>query len=61
MHMECRNKRDISNNKGNRNDLKIIQKIPEQHTRKEQNPGTTENSHNGHGAHIAENTNVKLQ
>jgi hypothetical protein len=31
-HVECKNKSDASNNWGNWNHLKIIQKIPEQHT-----------------------------
>ena len=36
---------------GNWNHLKIIQKIPEQHTGKARNQGTTENSHIGHCTH----------
>ena len=43
--MEDKNKSDTSNNRGNWNHLKIIQKIPEQHTTKAQNQGTAENSH----------------
>ena len=31
-HVERTNKRDTSNNRGNWNHLKIIQKIPQQHT-----------------------------
>jgi hypothetical protein len=46
---------------GNWNNLKIIQKIPEQHTRKAQNQGTTENSHIGHGTHTLESSKVKVQ
>jgi hypothetical protein len=42
------NKSGISNNRGNRNHLRIIQKIPEQHTGKTRNQGTTEQSHIGH-------------
>ena len=30
--VECKNKSDNSNNKGNWNRLRIIEKIPEQHT-----------------------------
>ena len=61
--MECKNKCDTSNNRGNWNNLKIIQKIPEQHTEKAQNEGSTENSHIGHGTHThtSESTNVKVQ
>jgi hypothetical protein len=35
--------------------------MPEQHTRKAQNQGTTENSHTGHCTHTAESTDVKVQ
>jgi hypothetical protein len=59
--VECINKSDTSNNKGNWNHLKIIQKIPEQHTGKARNQGTTENSHIGHCTHTSESTNVKVQ
>jgi hypothetical protein len=40
---------------------KIIQKIPEQHSRKAWNQASTENSHTGHGTHSSESTNVKVQ
>jgi len=50
-HVECKNKRDTNNNRGNWNHLKIIQMIPEQHTRKARYRGTKENSHVGHGTH----------
>jgi hypothetical protein len=33
MHVECKNKSEIHNNRGNWNHLKIIQTIPEQHAR----------------------------
>jgi hypothetical protein len=49
------------NNTGNWNHLKIIQKIPEQHTGKVRNQGTTENSHTGHSTHTSESTDVKVQ
>jgi hypothetical protein len=42
-HVECKNKSDTSNNRGDRNYLKVIQKIPG----KAQNQGTAENSHIG--------------
>jgi hypothetical protein len=47
-HVECKNKCDTSNNRGNWNHLKIIQKIAGQHNGKARNQGTTENSHTGH-------------
>jgi hypothetical protein len=59
VHEECNNKSDTSNNKGNCKHLKIIQKIPEQHTGKAQCLGTTENRHTGHFPHISESTDVK--
>ena len=40
-HVECTNKSDTSNNRGNWNHFKIIQKVPEQHRGKAQNKGTT--------------------
>jgi hypothetical protein len=39
---------------------KLIQQIPEQHTKNAQNQGTTENSHIGHCTHTAESTNVNV-
>jgi hypothetical protein len=41
--------------------ISVIQKIPEQHTRKAQNEGTTESGCIGHGTHTSESTNVKVQ
>jgi len=41
--------------------LKITQKIPEQHTGKARNKGTTENNHREHCTHTAEGANVKVQ
>jgi hypothetical protein len=38
-----------------------FRKIPEQHTTKTQNQGTTENGHVGHCTHTSESTNVKVQ
>ena len=60
-HMECKNKRDTSNNRGNWNDLKIIQKTPEQRTGKSRNQGTTEKNHIVHRTYTTESTNVKVQ
>ena len=56
--MECKNK---CNTLGNWDDLKIIQKITDQHTGKALNQGSKENTHIGHGTHTSENTNVKVQ
>ena len=44
-------KRDTNNHMDNWNHLKIIQKIPEQHTGRARNQETTENSHTGHSTH----------
>ena len=44
-HVECKSRSDTSNNRGNWNHLKIIQKIPEQHTGRSPHQGTTENFH----------------
>jgi hypothetical protein len=57
--MECKNKDDANNNRGDWNHFKILPKILEQHTRKAQSKGTTENSFTGHSTHTLENTNVE--
>lgn len=49
--MRCKNRSDTNNNKGNWNCLKIIKKIPELHTKKARNQGTTETAMLG-TAHI---------
>ena len=59
--MECKNKCDTSNNRGNWNHLKIIEKIPEQHAGKARNQGTTENGHFGQRTHTVGSTNLKVQ
>jgi hypothetical protein len=41
-HVECKNKGDASNNRGNWNHFKILQKILEQHTGKARSQGTTD-------------------
>jgi hypothetical protein len=52
VHMECERRSDISKNRGDRNNLKIIQTIPEQHTGTTQNQESTKNkSHSGHCTH----------
>jgi len=52
--MECKNTCDASNNSGNWNLIKIIQQIPEQHTGKALNQGTTENRYTGYSTNISE-------
>ena len=39
----------------------MTQTVPEQHTGKARNKGTTENSHIGHCTHTTESANVKVQ
>jgi hypothetical protein len=53
------NKSDISNNRGNWNHLKIIQKVPEQRNGKARCSETTQNSHTGHYTDPAGSTDVK--
>ena len=60
-HVEFKNKSDTSNNRGDWNYFKVIQKILEQHTRKTRSQGTIENSRTGHCTHTAESTGVKVQ
>jgi len=55
----CKNKSDTSNNRGKWNQLKIIQKIPEQHTQKVKHNRATQNSYNGHGTRTSESTMEK--
>jgi hypothetical protein len=45
----------------NRNDIKIIQKIPEPLTGKARNQGAAENSHIGHCTNTSESTDVRVQ
>ena len=55
--MECESKSDTNNNnRGNWNHLKIIQTVPEQHTGRARNQGTTKNSHTEHCTHTSEST-----
>jgi hypothetical protein len=51
-HVECKNRSDITNNRGNWNSLKIVQKIRAPLTGKAQNQRTANNSHIGHCAYI---------
>jgi hypothetical protein len=59
--MGFKNKGDASNNRGNWNHFKILQKTLEQLTRKARYQGTTENSCIGHSTHTAESANVEEQ
>jgi hypothetical protein len=58
--VECK-KKVIPVVTGNWNHLKIIQKIPKQHTRKTQNKGIKKKGNVGHYTHTWESTNVKVQ
>ena len=60
VHVECKNKDDTSNNRGDWGYFKVIKKACKQHTRKTGSQGTTENSHIGHCTHTSESTNVKV-
>jgi hypothetical protein len=59
--MECKNKNDTSHNRGEWNHLSIIQTVPEEHTGKAGNQGTTANSHIGQCTHTSESTVVMAQ
>jgi hypothetical protein len=58
--MECKNKGDNNNDKGNWHHSEIFAKIPEQHAGKTRIQGNTENSHIGHCTCTAECTNIKV-
>jgi len=60
-HVECKNKGDTTNNRGDWDYFKVIQKTREQHTRETRSQGTPENGHIGHCTHISESTNVKVK
>jgi len=47
IYVEYRNTSDTSNNKGEQNHLKFVQKLSEQHNWKSRNQGTTKDSNNG--------------
>jgi hypothetical protein len=59
--VECKSIGDASNNRSNWNHFKILYKVLEQHTRKAQYQGTTENSYIGHSTRTAESANVGAQ
>jgi hypothetical protein len=54
-----KNRGDTSNDRGDWDYFKVIQKICEQHTRKAGSQRTPENSHIGHCTHTSESTNQK--
>jgi len=58
-HVECKNKSDAGNNKGNRKNFEITQTINEQHTGKALNQGGKK-SHIWHCTHNAESDNIKV-
>jgi hypothetical protein len=53
-------KSDTGNNRGDWNHFKITQTIPEQHTGKALNQGTTKNSHIWHCTHTTGSANIKV-
>jgi hypothetical protein len=59
--VQCKNKSDASNNRGNWYHFKILQKVLEQRTGKARYQGTTENSYIGHSTHTAGSANVEAQ
>ena len=58
--MECESNSDTGNNGDDWNHFIFTQTVPEQHTRKAQNKGTTKNSHIGHCTHTGASANVKV-
>jgi hypothetical protein len=59
--VERKSKSDTGINMGDWTHLKIIRKIPEQHTGKARNQGTAENSRIEHCTNIAGSANVQVQ
>jgi hypothetical protein len=60
-HVECENKGNAGNNRGDWNHFKITQTIPEQYAGKARNQVTTENNHIGHSTQTAGSANVGVQ
>ena len=58
---ECENKSGTSDNWDNWNHLRIIQKIPEQHTGTTRHQVATDNGLTGHWARTAGSVDVKVQ
>jgi hypothetical protein len=61
VQVESKHNDNNSSDKYKYSHLKIIHNIPQQHTGKVQNQGSTENSHIGHCKITLERTNVKVQ
>ena len=55
------NKSDTTNYRGNWNHFKIIQKMPEQHTRQARYEETTENSNIGQFKHTSKSVVAKVR
>jgi hypothetical protein len=58
--VDCKNKSDTINTRGNWN-LKIMQKMPKEHTGKARHQGTTNNSNIEHHTQSLESSNAKVQ
>jgi hypothetical protein len=56
VHLDFKSKSGASNNRGNWNNLKITQKIPEQSPGKARHQGCTKNSYIGHCTNTYEST-----
>jgi len=59
--VESKNKCNTSKITGKWNDVKIIQKLPDQHDEQARNQGIRENSYIAHCANTSESANVKAQ
>jgi len=59
--VECKNKSDVSNNRGSLDHPRITQEIPEQHIAKARNQGTAKNSSTGHCTLASEIIDVKFK
>lgn len=59
--MDCKNINDTINTGGNWSLLKIIQKMPKEHTGKARHQGTTDNRNNEHHTQSLESSNAKVQ
>jgi hypothetical protein len=58
--VERKSRSDASNNRGSRNDLRIILKIREQNTGKARNQGTTVNNHIEYCARNSKSTRTRV-
>ena len=59
--VECIYENDASNNGGNWNHLKFVQKIPDRHAGNARHQELQKTSHIGHCTHTAGSANIKLQ